>query len=394
NGLVQARLAVARRRGDARQRELAGAVAADEVAGLHFLPRRRERSARVHRVRAAGVEVAAARRRGGVGDLALEDDAPGPGARVGLGDRREQRRGVGVERLGEKLARLGQLDDLPHVHDRDAVADVLDHAQVVGDEEVGQAESLLQLEHQVQDLRLHRDVQRRDRLVGDDQPRLERERAGDADALALAAGEGVREAAHELGPQSDQAQELGDPLDPLSSAADPVDQERLADDLQERHAWVQRRERVLEDHLHLTPQRPHAAAWDVRDVDDLAMLGAEQDLASRGIERAQDAARGRRLATARLAHERERLALPDLEADVVDRADVADNAAQETPLDREVLLQVPDVEQRLVGARAVRGRQVSAHRVATGATAWSGAGVWYRKQLAFWLPSTVMSTGS
>ena len=48
---------------------------------------------------------------------------------------------------------------------------------------------------QHQDLRLHADVERRDRLVGEDQVGPERERAGDADALALAARELVRIAA-------------------------------------------------------------------------------------------------------------------------------------------------------------------------------------------------------
>jgi hypothetical protein len=36
-------------------------------------------------------------------------------------------------------------------------------------------------------LRLHADVERRHRLVGDEQLGLERDRAGDADALALPA---------------------------------------------------------------------------------------------------------------------------------------------------------------------------------------------------------------
>ena len=51
---------------------------------------------------------------------------------------------------------------------------------------------LCRLAHQVEDLRLDRDVERRDGLVGDDQLRIERERAGEADALALPARELVR----------------------------------------------------------------------------------------------------------------------------------------------------------------------------------------------------------
>ena len=71
-------------------------------------------------------------------------------------------------------------------------ADVPDHGEVVRDHQVGQTELLLQLLEQVEDLRLDRHVQRRDRLVGDDEARFERDRAGDADPLALPAGELVR----------------------------------------------------------------------------------------------------------------------------------------------------------------------------------------------------------
>jgi hypothetical protein len=50
-----------------------------------------------------------------------------------------------VLRAGEDGALLGDLDDLAQIHDRDAVADVLDHREVVGDEEVGEAELALQI---------------------------------------------------------------------------------------------------------------------------------------------------------------------------------------------------------------------------------------------------------
>ena len=70
---------------------------------------------------------------------------------------------------------------------------VLHNGQVVADEQQRQAELVLQVRQQVDDLRLDRDVERGDRLVADDQVRPGRERAGDADALALAAGEFVRD---------------------------------------------------------------------------------------------------------------------------------------------------------------------------------------------------------
>jgi hypothetical protein len=51
---------------------------------------------------------------------------------------------------------------------------------------------LLQVLHQVEHLGLHRDVERADRLVGHDQLRPGDQRAGDGNALALAAGKLVR----------------------------------------------------------------------------------------------------------------------------------------------------------------------------------------------------------
>ncbi len=69
----------------------------------------------------------------------------------------------------------------------DTVRHVLDDRQIVADEQQREAELLLQVLQQVDDLRLDRDVERRDRLVADDQFGLRRECPGDADALALTA---------------------------------------------------------------------------------------------------------------------------------------------------------------------------------------------------------------
>jgi len=52
---------------------------------------------------------------------------------------------VGVHRVVEDLAGRGQLDDASEVHDCNAVADVFDDAEVVGDENVGQLEPAFQI---------------------------------------------------------------------------------------------------------------------------------------------------------------------------------------------------------------------------------------------------------
>ena len=115
-----------------------------------------------------------------------------------------------MQRQGEERNAVRLLDDLAEIHDRNVVADILHHAEIVGDEQVGEAEPLLQLAEQVQDLRLDRDIEGGDGLVADDQLRLRRQRPRDADPLALAAGELVREERRLFGPEADAVEKLGD----------------------------------------------------------------------------------------------------------------------------------------------------------------------------------------
>ena len=59
----------------------------------------------------------------------------------------------------------------------------------MGNEQVREREFLLQVFEQVQHLRLNRYIERGDRLIGDDQLRVDDQRASDADALALSTAE-------------------------------------------------------------------------------------------------------------------------------------------------------------------------------------------------------------
>ena len=78
---------------------------------------------------------------------------------------------------------------MPGVHDRDLVAHPPHHVQVVRDHEQAHPALALEIEEEVQDLGLHRDVERRGRLVADHELGIERERPGDPDPLALPARE-------------------------------------------------------------------------------------------------------------------------------------------------------------------------------------------------------------
>ena len=97
----------------------------------------------------------------------------------------------------------------------------------------------------------------------------QRERAGDADALPLAAGELVRVAVVVLRVEPDQLEQvLHRALDAVLGL-DVLQPERRADDRADGVPRVQRRVRVLEDHLDVAAQRPHPAVGQVRDVPAL-----------------------------------------------------------------------------------------------------------------------------
>ena len=113
--------------------------------------------------------------------------------------------------MGRTLVDVGlapDLDDLAEVHHGYAIGDVANEREVVRDEEVRQREVALQRLEQVDDLCADRHVERRDGLVEDDHLRVQRERAREADALPLPAGELVREAVAVLGAQADRPQQL------------------------------------------------------------------------------------------------------------------------------------------------------------------------------------------
>src|SRR5215470_1292192 len=334
------------------QPELVSPVAADDVARRGLLERRRLGPAHLDRVRAAGMEVAARRRRRGIRHLARQHDALAARPRIRLGHRGQERRRVRVLGRGEDLLGLAELDDAADVHHRDTVTDVADDAQVVRDEEIGQSELLLQVEQEVQDLRLHGDVQGRDRLVRDDEPRLECQRPRDADALPLAAAECVREAAHVLGPESHPAQEIRHTLLALAPALHAVDQERLADQIEQGHARVERREWILEDHLHLAPDRAQLGLAERGEVDHRAVRQPHGDLAAGRIDRSEDAPRRGGLAAAALTDQAQGLALVDVKVDAVDRAHVAHRPLQEALADGKELSQPRDTQQRGVGGGA------------------------------------------
>ena len=185
---------------------------------------------------------------------------------------------------------------------------------------------------------------------------LTRERAGDADALALAAGELVRVAVDVALVEPDLAEQLADQRLALRLVGEAVDERALADDLADRHARVEARVRILEDHLQVAADGLHLAfdgstdflpalrssAVGTSKID----LAVERHAPGRRRQEPEDDLAERRLAAAGLPDEAERLAAADVEGHAVDGADRADRRrAEQAALDVEVLDDVLDADQ-------------------------------------------------
>src|ERR1043166_4542621 len=196
--------------------ELKGALliqmTGDAVSRGRLLDGRRLGGATRHGKGTARMETAARRRRQGARDLALDRDALALVVGMRRQRRGKQRLGIRMQRLVAQLERVGQFDDLPAIHHRDAPADMSDRRKIMADEQIADVEFRLQFFQLIDDLRADRNVERRDRLVEHDQPRFGDERARDRDALALPAGKLMGKQPRDLGAQTDEVEHFGDPL--------------------------------------------------------------------------------------------------------------------------------------------------------------------------------------
>ncbi len=147
----------------------------------------------------------------GLGTSPLQHDArtrPRSSAGSGTGTADSNACVYGMLRVRVHVLGGTVLHDLAEVHHRDLVGDVAHDREVVRDEQVREAQPVLQVLEQVHDAGLDRHVERRYRLVEHEHRRLERDRTCDADALALTTRELVRVAVPVLGVQPDECQQL------------------------------------------------------------------------------------------------------------------------------------------------------------------------------------------
>src|SRR6266404_7957342 len=296
------------------------------------------------RIRTAGAKSATRRRIERAWHVSLQNDSLPPRAGSRHRNRGQQRPRVGMPRPREKLALACVFHDAAEIHHRDAGRDVLDHRKIVGDEHIRELQPLLQVHEQIDDLGLDRNVERGNRLVADDEPRLDRQRAGDADPLSLAARELVRIALRMLRAQAYEAEKLRPPFF-LAPCREAIQRKRFGQRLLDGHARIERAVGILKNDLH----RASLRAQRLR-IEREQFLSVEPDLARSGFYQSQQQPAGRRLAAARFADQRQCFAASELEADAVDRLDDACTAPEKALLHRKVLDEIFHAQQRAVGA--------------------------------------------
>ncbi len=113
-----------------------------------------------------------------------------------------------------------------------------DYRQIVGDEDVGEAELALEVLQQIDDLCLNGDIERRHWLVQDQQSRLQRQCPRDADPLALTTRELTRISSNEAARETDQIKQIADPPVPAHLFEHAVNVQWLGDDVADRQDRV------------------------------------------------------------------------------------------------------------------------------------------------------------
>ena len=329
-----------------------------EVLDLHDVVRRRggrPRAAvrRARRRRRRAPARTSRRPRRGIRRLVGRELAErlGPQPHRGHGGRGlHERLRVRLLRVFEDLPRRALLDDPPAVHHDDPRCPLGGEPEVVRDEHERRAELAGHALELVEDRPLHRDIERRGRLVGDQQLGVAGQPDRDESPLAHAARELVRVLLRPL--RGVRKSGRGERLDHLAvdvlAGGQAVREERLGDlraDLGDR---VQVRHRILRHETdRSTSDAAHHGLGSAHQV-----LALEQDAALRDApvsgQQPDHRHRGRGLSRPGLAHDRERLAGREVEVHALHRVHGAVDGAE---LDGDVA----DLQQGGAGGDALGG---------------------------------------
>lgn len=185
-------------------------------------------------------------------------------------------------------------DNLTVIHNRYPITDIAHHREIMADKQEGQLTGGVQFAEQLQDFSLNGNIERRDRLVGHEQIRIQCECPGNADALALPATEFVWIAKSKIGFQTNRFKESSHhfkPFRPRSAyAVDGQDIDYRIAHLQTR---IERSIGILKNHLNLLSigfQSPALVHGNIAAFEDDFSGGWNFELYDRLAQRAFAAA--------------------------------------------------------------------------------------------------------
>ena len=250
----------------------------------------------------------------------------------------------------QQLRRRASFHHLALVQYHHLIAHMVDHRQIVPDDDVGHAKFLLQLQQQIQHLGLHRDIQRADRLVGHDQARARDDGPRNGDALALAARKGVRVALRILGAQAHLFQGLGHAFVDFRFGQWAQRGQRFGHAPADGAPGVEGGIGVLKDHLKIAPRLAQ-----LRRRQGVQVLPIEQDVATGGGVQRHDEARQRGFAAARPAHDAQAAPGVQCQVHIAQGRNVRGQAQQVAPGQVVVFAQLLHVQQRWGQVLGVHG---------------------------------------
>ena len=227
----------------------------------------------------------------------------------------QQHPGVRVARRGKQSLLAGQLHQPPKVHHAHVIADMAHHCQVVADKQIGQAALFLQVFHDVEHLRLHTHVQCTGGLVTDQKLGIRSQGAGNRNALALPTGELVRVFRHVQRTQAHRLQQVADFGLQLGCVIDDaVLFQRLANDVFDYPARIQRRIGILKNHLDAFAQFQASGA----SVSRMGIHTVKVHAAARGLVQTHHEFGHGAFAATGLSHQRQGFAFFNLKGHAID----------------------------------------------------------------------------
>ena len=257
-----------------------------------------------------------------------------------------------MKRICKDILLLSKLHHRSKIHHADLIRQELDHRKVMRNEQIRKIGGCLQALEQIDDLRLHRNVERGNRLVANHQLGLDRQGARDANSLTLTARELVRISLVIIITQAALLHQIQHVFLDLVARNDSVHLDRLGKDVSNRGSGRQRGIGILENDLHIGAEMAHLRIVILGDV-----LSVEDDLSAAGGMELEHRSSHRGLSATGLSNDAKRFSCLEGEGYVVNRNKLLENLSNKVLLDGKSLGEVSDLKQNVGIRRLTHVRQ-------------------------------------